>query len=93
MSEERSFKKSALGGFNPKDVMAYIEELMNVIEMLRTENNRKDARIEDLERKLAVYEEACSVSTSEIPSGEELDSNSVLAEIDEILLKYLGREG
>ncbi|MBQ3498354.1 MAG: DivIVA domain-containing protein [Clostridia bacterium] len=91
MGEERSFKKSALGGFNRKDVIAYIEELMNLIEMLRAENKRKDARIEDLERKLAVYEEACSVS-SDISAGEELSSADVLAEIDEILIRYLGRE-
>lgn len=92
MGEERSFKKSALGGFNRKDVMSYIEELMNLIEMLRAENKRKDARIEELERKLDIYEEACSVSASDIPVGEDIDSKSVLAEIDEILLKYLGKE-
>jgi cell division septum initiation protein DivIVA len=93
MGEERSFKKSALGGFNRKDVMAYIEELMNLIEMLRADNKRKDARIEELERKLDVYEEACSVSASDIQVGGELESENVLAEIDEILLKYLGKEG
>ena len=91
MGEERSFKKSALGGFNRKDVIAYIEELMNIIATLRTENKRKDERISELERKLAVYEEACSVS-SDIPEGEELDSEDVFAEIDEILLRYLGKE-
>jgi len=91
MGEERSFKKSALGGFNRKDVIAYIEELMNLIQKLRAENKRKDERISDLERKLAVYEEACSAS-SVISSDEELDSEDVLAEIDEILLRYLGKE-
>ncbi len=91
MGEERSFKKSALGGFNRKDVIAYIEELMTVVEALRAENKRKDERINELERKLAVYEEACSVS-SDIPEGEELASEDVLAQIDEILLRYLGKE-
>ncbi len=91
MGEERSFKKSALGGFNRKDVIAYIEELMTVVEALRAENKRKDERINELERKLVVYEEACSVS-SDITEGEELASEDVLAEIDEILLRYLGKE-
>ena len=91
MSEERSFKKSALGGFNRKDVMAYIEELMKLIQTLRAENKRKDERINDLERKLAVYEEACSAS-SVMASEEEDDSENIFNEIDEILLTYLGKE-
>ena len=91
MGEERSFKKSAFGGFNRKDVIAYVEELMALIQTLRAENKRKDERINDLERKLAVYEEACSVS-SDVSETEEIISDDVLAEIDEILLKYLGKE-
>ena len=91
MSEERSFKKSALGGFNRKDVMAYIEELMKLIQTLRAENKRKDERINDLERKLAVYEEACPES-SVWASDDEDDSENIFNEIDEILLRYLGKE-
>lgn len=91
MGEERSFKKSALGGFKRKDVIAYIEELMDTIQTLRAENKRKDERIDELERKLEVYEEACSAS-SVITSDEELDSEEIINEIDEILLKYLGKE-
>ena len=91
MGEERSFKKAALGGFKRKDVIAYIEELMDLIHKLRAENKRKDERINDLERKLEVYEEACSAS-SVIASDEEIDSEEIFSEIDEILIKYLGKE-
>ncbi len=91
MGEERSFKKSALGGFNRKDVMEYIEELMNMIQALRADNKRKDERISDLERKLAVYEEACSASTV-MSTDDEIDSEDIFNEIDEILLRYLGKE-
>lgn len=91
MGEERSFKKAALGGFNRKDVIDYIEELMTLIQALRTDNKRKDERIRDLERKLAVYEEACSASTV-MPTDDEFDSEEIFTEIDEILLKYLGKE-
>ena len=91
MCEERSFKKSALGGFKRKDVIAYIEELMDTIQKLRAENKRKDERINDLERKLEVYEEACSAS-SVIDPDEDLDPEEMMSEIDEILIKYLGKE-
>ena len=63
MSEERSFRKSAFGGFNRKDVIQYIEQLMNQLEQERAENRRKDERILDLERKLEQYEAACAAAT------------------------------
>ncbi|MBQ5823874.1 MAG: DivIVA domain-containing protein [Clostridia bacterium] len=91
MGEEKSFKKSAFGGFNRKDVIEYIEQLMAQLEAERAESRRKDERISDLERKLSKYEEACATSTFEI-TEDSADSEGVLAQIDAILLKYLGGE-
>ncbi|MBQ8027026.1 MAG: DivIVA domain-containing protein [Clostridia bacterium] len=91
MGEERSFKKSALGGFNRKDVIEYIEQLMTQLEEERAESRRKDERIYDLERKLEQYEEACSAAAAECPD-ESGETDDVLAQIDAILLKYLGKE-
>ncbi len=91
MGEEKSFKKSAFGGFNRKDVIEYIEQLMAELEAERAASRRKDERISDLERKLSKYEEATAASTFEITEGSA-DSEDVLAQIDAILLKYLGKE-
>jgi len=91
MSEERSFKKSAFGGFDRKDVIEYIEQLMTQLEQERAENRRKDERILDLERKLRQYEEASAAATAEcteVYSG----TDDVLSQIDAILVKYLGKE-
>ncbi len=91
MSEERSFKKSTFGGFDRKDVIEYIEQLMTQLEAERAENRRKDERILDLERKLRQYEEAHAAAEAECPEIVS-DSDDVLSQIDAILVKYLGKE-
>jgi len=91
MSEERSFKKSAFGGFDRKDVIEYIEQLMIQLEAERAENRRKDERILDLERKLRQYEDACAAATAEYTEVSD-ESEDVLSQIDAILVKYLGKE-
>ena len=90
MSEERSFKISAVGGFNRKDVIEYIEQLLSQLEEERAENRRKDERIEDLERKLEQYEQAFSET---LDGADELtQTDDMYAQIDAILTKYLGKE-
>ena len=91
MSEERPFKKSALGGFNRKDVIEYIEQLMLQLEDERAANRRKDERISDLERKLEQYESARSAAEAEY-SVESSDFDDMYSQIDAILLKYFGEE-
>lgn len=91
MSEERSFRKSAFGGFNRKDVIQYIEQLMNQLEQERAENRRKDERILDLERKLEQYEAACAAATVENTEVYS-ETDDILSQIDAILVKYLGKE-
>ncbi len=88
MGEERPFKKATLGGFNRKDVIEYIEQLMSELEDVRAQLKRRDERIDDLERKLEQYEQACTTSVTEEDSGKEVD---VAAQIDAILAKYLGK--
>ena len=91
MSEERSFKKSAFGGIDRKDVIEYIEQLMTQLEQERAENRRKDERILDLERKLRQYEEASAAATAECTEVYS-ENDDVLSQIDAILVKYLGKE-
>ncbi len=88
MGEERQFKKSAIGGFNRKDVIEYIEQLMKELEEVRAQLKRRDERIDDLERKLEQYEQACATVTVQDDSDEAVDA---VAQIDAILAKYLGK--
>ncbi len=88
MGEERQFKKSALGGFNRKDVIEYIEQLMKELEDVRAQLKRRDERIDDLERKLEQYEQACATTAAEDTSDETVDA---VAQLDAILAKYLGK--
>lgn len=88
MGEERQFKKSALGGFNRKDVIEYIEQLMKELEDVRAQLKRRDERIDDLERKLEQYEQACATAAAEDTSYETVDA---VAQLDAILAKYLGK--
>ncbi len=91
MGEERPFKKSALGGFNRKDVIEYIEQLMSELEDAKSQLKRKEERISELERKLEQYEAA--YAAVEAPVGDDADiSDDAMAEIDAILVRYLGKE-
>lgn len=90
MCEERLFKKSALGGFNRKDVIEYIEQLLKELEDARFQLKRRDDRITELERKLEQYEQACSTATIGIDDDSE-EANDAVAQIDAILAKYLGK--
>lgn len=89
MSEERSFKRKAFGGFDREDVIEYIDELLSELQKCREENARKDARITELEEKLDEYE-AAAATQAEITA----DCNSpedVLSQVDKILQNYLNK--
>ena len=88
MGEERPFKKSAFGGFNRKDVIEYIEQLLRELEDVYAQLKRRDERIDDLERKLEQYEQACAAPVAQEDSGETVDA---VAQLDAILAKYLGK--
>ena len=91
MCEERLFKKSALGGFNRKDVIEYIEQLLKELEDARFQLKRRDDRITELERKLEQYEQACSTATIGIDDDGSEETTDAVAQIDAILAKYLGK--
>lgn len=89
MSEERSFKRKAFGGFDREEVIEYIDELLVELQRCKEENARKDARITELEEKLDEYE-AIAATQAEITA----DCNSpegVLSQVDKILQNYLSK--
>ncbi len=91
MGEERQFKKSALGGFNRKDVIEYIEQLLKELEDNRVQLKRRDERIDELERRLEQYEKACS-TVGVIDSQSSDETVDAIARLDAILAKYLRKE-
>ena len=89
MSEERSFRRKAFGGFDREDVIEYIDALLVELQRCKEENARKDARITELEEKLDEYE-AIAATQAEITA----DCNSpedVLSQVDKILQNYLNK--
>ncbi len=89
MSEERSFKRKAFGGFDREDVIEYIDELLAELQKCREENARKDARITELEGKLDEYE-AAAATQAEI-TAECNSPQDVLSQVDKILQNYLSK--
>ena len=89
MSEERSFKRKAFGGFDREDVIEYIDELLAELQNCKNENARKDARISELERKLDEYE-ATAATQSEI-MADCSSPEDVLSQVDKILQSYLSK--
>lgn len=91
MGEERQFKKSAVGGFNRKDVIEYIEQLLKELEEARTQLKRRDDRIDEIERRLEQYEQACS-TVGVVDSVNSDEEDDAIARLDAILAKYLRKE-
>ena len=89
MDEERPFRKSALGGFNRKDVIEYIEELLRQHEADLSALRLKDSKIAELESRLAQAEKEREASSSVIVESD--DPDAVLARVDMILQSYLGK--
>lgn len=91
MAEERLFKRKLFGGFDRNDVMDYVNKLMQQLETCRKENQRKDARISELERKIDEYEaaEAIMLENGIVDSD---DPEEVLSQVDRILQNYLSKE-
>ena len=87
MGEERQFKKSAVGGFNRKDVIEYIEQLLKELEEAKTQLKRRDDRIDELERRLEQYEQACS-TVGVIDSVNSDEEDDAISRLDAILAKY-----
>jgi len=54
------FKSNVLGGFNRRDVIAYIEEIYKKINERERENMELRTRNETLEERLKAYEEDSS---------------------------------
>lgn len=88
MGVERHFRASAIGGFNRKDVIEYIEELLKQIETANAELDSRDKKIAELEQKLKEHETA----RQGVPAIVDMngDADEVLSQVDMILKAYLG---
>lgn len=88
MGVERHFRASALGGFNRKDVIEYIEELLRQVEAERAELDNRDKKIAELEQKLREYEGSRKSEPAIVDM--DADPDAVLSQVDMILKTYLG---
>lgn len=89
MSEERSFKRKAFGGFDREEVIEYIDELLVELQRCKEENARKDARITELEEKLDEYE---AIAATQVEITADCNSpEGVLSQVDKILQNYLSK--
>ncbi len=94
MAKEMVFKKNVFGGFNRDDVVLYINELLNELKLSNEENQRKDARITELENKLHEYETAAANTDLSLPADLDTDDpQQVLSHVDKILQCYLSKDG
>ena len=90
MGEERPFRKAALGGFNRRDVIEYIEELLRQHETDTAALALKDKKISELEERIAQAEHEREAASSIIVESD--DPDAVLSQVDRILQSYLGKE-
>ena len=97
MSEDRSFRKAAFGGFNRKDVIDYIEQLL----IEQAENRKalveKDEQLAALKEQLAALNSKMADMEDERGSAssvitDEDDPDTVLKKVDSLLKSYLGAE-
>ncbi len=87
MGEEKLFK-TALNGFNRKDVIEYVAELFEELEKAKQELALRDEKIARLEAQLEAYD--CAKSSAEpIALTEDDDIDEVLDKVDQILQNYL----
>ena len=97
MSEDRAFRKAAVGGFHRKDVIDYIEQLLIEQYACRKELAEKDEQIAALRERVAELERTIADMKAErdalpavIPSEE--DPDEVPKQVDRLLKSYLGAE-
>ena len=90
MSEEKSFRKAAVGGFHRKDVIDYIEQLLIEQAACRDELAKKDELIAELKSRIAALEAEREAASAVIT--EEDDPEDVLKKVDQLLKNYLGAE-
>ncbi len=97
MSEEKSFRKATVGGFNRKDVIDYIEQLLIERAASQKELSEKDKKIAELENQINKLKHQITDIEYERESvsaiiTESDDPDTVLKKVDLILQSYLGSE-
>ena len=97
MSEDKSFRKAAVGGFNRKDVIDYIEQLLIEQAAEHRQLAEKDAQIAALKNRVAELENSCAARVGEQKAAPELftgedDPDAVFKKVDSLLKSYLGTE-
>ena len=73
-----TFKKSLFGGYKPFDVDSFIDDVYTAFEALKKENSNLSIKVEELNKKLKIYQEEESSIRSAILSAQKLADASMI---------------